>query len=155
MNLPRISSLRPGSKIILACAVFILLGVIGPALLLPRFIDLKTLKARMSAQVDAKLEGELQTDHLEWTWFPLPHLNLRNTRFISEETTLTTPMARVYPDWRALFRGQVRIGKVVLVDPKIEVKRFPDALSEPPDPELAGLKLEIRNGTLRIAATSQ
>ena len=109
----------------------------------------------MSAQVNARLEGDLQTDRLEWAWLPLPHLNLRNTRFTSEETTLIAPMAKVYPDWWSLFRGQVRIGKVLLVDAKIGVKRFPAALSEPPDPELAGLKLVIRNGTLQMAANKQ
>jgi len=109
----------------------------------------------MSTQVNARLEGKLQTDHLEWAWLPLPHLNLRNTRFASEETTLVAPTAKVYPDWWALFRGQVRIGKVVLVDADISVKRLPAALSEPPDPELSGLKVVIRNGTLHVAANSQ
>ena len=155
MKLPQISSLRIRTRIILSCAVFVLLGVLGPALLLPRFIDLEALKTRMSTQVNARLEGDLQTDRLEWTWLPLPHLNLRNTRFISEETALVAPLAKVYPDWWSLFRGQVRIGKVVLVDPEIRVKRFPAALSEPPDPELAGLKVVIRNGTLQVAANSQ
>ncbi len=155
MNLPRISSLRIRTRIILTCAVFGLLGVIGPVLLLPRFIDLDALKARMSAQVNARLEGALQTDRLEWAWLPLPHLNLRNTRFTSEETALVAPMARVYPDWWSLFRGQVRIGKVLLVSPEIRVKQFPTALSEAPDPELAGLKIVIRSGTLQVAANTQ
>ena len=143
------------TRIILAGAVFVLLGILGPVVLLPRFIDLEALKTRMSAQVNARLEGDLQTDRLEWAWLPLPHLNLRNTRFTSEETALVAPTAKVYPDWRALFRGQVRIGKVVLLDPRIRVERFPTALSEPPDPELAGLKVVIRNGTLQVAANSQ
>lgn len=155
MKLPPISSLRLRTKIILACGIFVLLGILGPALLLPRFIDLEALKTRMSAQVNARLEGDLHTDRLEWAWLPLPHLNLRNTRFSSEETGLVAPKAMVYPDWWALFRGQVRIGKVVLVDPAIRVSRFPTALSEPPDPELAGLKVVIRNGTLQVAANNQ
>ncbi|MCX5875075.1 MAG: AsmA-like C-terminal domain-containing protein [Deltaproteobacteria bacterium] len=155
MKLPLISKLRLRTKILLACAVFFLLAVVGPALLLPRLVDLETLKTRMSAQVNAKLEGDLQTDRLEWAWLPLPHLNLRNTRFTSEETGLVVPMAKVYPDWLALFRGQVRIGTVVLLNPEIRVSRFPTALSEPPDPELAGLKVVICNGTLQVAANNQ
>ena len=155
MNLPRISSLRTKSKVILACAVFLGLGLLVPALLLPRFIDLEALKTRMSTQVNARLEGDLRTDRLEWAWLPLPHLNLRNTRFVSEDSALIAPKAKVYPDWWALLRGQVRIGKVVLVDPEIRVSRFPTALSEPPDPELAGLKVVIRNGTLQVAANKQ
>ena len=154
MKLPRISNPRT-RRIILACAIIGLLGVLGPIVLLPRFIDLDALKARMSTQVNARLEGALQTDRLEWAWLPLPHLNLRNTRFTSEETTLTVPMAKVYPDWLALFRGQVRIGTVVLVKPDIRVKRLPTAISEPPDPELAGLKVVIRNGALQVAPDSQ
>ena len=155
MNFPRISSLRLRTRIIVACAVFGLVMTIGPALLLPRFVDLDALKSKMSAQVNAKLEGKLQTDRLEWAWLPLPHLNLRNTRFTSEETTLAVPLAKVYPDWLALFRGQVRIGTVVLVKPDILVKRLPTTISEPPDPELAGLKVVIRNGSLQIAPDSQ
>jgi len=155
MKLPQISSLRPRTKIILACAVFVMLSVVGPIVLLPRFIDLDALKTRMSAQVNAKLEGALQTERLEWAWLPLPHLNLRNTRFASEETSLAAPIAKIYPDWWSLFRGQVRIGKVILVSPSIRVKRLPAALSEPPDPELAGLKVVIRKGTLQVAANTQ
>ncbi len=155
MKLPRIFDLRIRTRIILACAVFGLLAILAPALLLPRFIDLEALKAQMSTQVNARLEGKLQTDRLEWAWLPLPHLNLRNTRFASEETTLVAPTAKVYPDWWSLFRGQVRIGKVVLVNPDISVKQLPTALSEPPDPELSGLKVVIRNGTLHVAANSQ
>jgi len=155
MKLPSISGPRLRTKIFLACGVFLLLGVLGPVVLLPRFIDLDTLKTRMSAQVNARLEGELHTGRLEWAWLPLPHLNLRDTRFTSEESSLAAPMAKVYPDWWGLFRGQVRIGKVVLVDPEMRVKRLPTALSEPPDPELAGLKVVIRNGTLQVAANSQ
>ncbi len=155
MKLPRISNPRLRNRIILACAIVGLLGVLGPIVLLPRFVDLDALKARMSTQVNARLEGALQTDRLEWAWLPLPHLNLRNTRFASEETALVAPMAKVYPDWWSLFRGKVRIGTVVLVNPEIRVKRFPTALSEPPDPELAGLKIVIRNGTLQVAANSQ
>jgi len=155
MKLLQISNLRIRTRIILACAIFGLLAILAPALLLPRFIDLDALKARMSAQVNARLEGKLQTDRMEWAWLPLPHLNLRNTRFTSEETALVAPMAKVYPDWWSLFRGQVRIGKVVLVDPDLSVKRLPATLSEPPDPELSGLKVVIRNGTLHVAANSQ
>ena len=156
MNLPRIiSSLRPGTKVILACAVFLVLGLLVPALLLPRFIDLEALQARMSTQVNVRLKGALQTDRLEWAWLPLPHLNLRNTRFTSEETALVVPLTKVYPDWGALFRGQVRIGKVLLERPEIRVKEFPTSLSEPPDPELAGLNVVIRNGTLQVAANTQ
>ncbi len=155
MKLPLISTLRLRTKIILACALFLLLAVVGPALILPRFVDLEALKTRMSAQVNARLEGDLQTDHLEWAWLPLPHLNLRNTRFTSEETGLVAPMAMVYPDWWSLIHGQVRIGKVILLDPEIRVSRFPTALSDPPDPELAGLKVVIRNGTVQVAANNQ
>ncbi|MFA6465695.1 MAG: hypothetical protein WCT30_08065, partial [Desulfurivibrionaceae bacterium] len=155
MKLPRISSLRLRSKIMLACAVFVLLGILAPALLLPRLIDLEALKTRMSAQVNARLDGHLQTGRLEWAWLLLPHMNLRDTHFTSEETILAAPMVKVYPDWWSLFRGKVRIGKVVLIDPVIRVKRFPAELSETPDPELAGLKVVIRNGTLQVAANSQ
>jgi len=155
MKLPKISNLRTRTKIILAGAVFLVLGLLVPALLLPRFIDLEALKLRMSTQVNARLEGDLHTDRLEWAWLPLPHLDLRNTRFVSEETGLVVPKAKVYPDWWALLRGQVRIGKVVLMDPEIRVSRFPTALSEPPDPELAGLQVVIRNGTLQVAANNQ
>ncbi|MFA6499950.1 MAG: AsmA family protein, partial [Desulfurivibrionaceae bacterium] len=122
MNLPRISNLRLRTRIILGCAIFGILGVLGPIVLLPHFVDLDALKTRISAQVAARLEGDLQTDRLEWAWLPLPHLNLRNTRFANEETALTVPMAKVYPDWWSLFRGQVRIGKVVLISPEIRVK---------------------------------
>lgn len=155
MKLPRISSLCLKTRIILACAVFVLFGVLGPALLLPRLIDLETLKAQMSAQVNARLEGDLQTDRLEWVWLPLPHLNLRNTRFTSEKSALAAPLAKVYPDWWALFRGRVRIGKVLLERPEIRVQEFPTSLSEPPDPELAGLNVVIRNGVLQVAANTQ
>lgn len=155
MNLPRISSLRIRTRIILACAIFLLLGILGPILLLPRFIDLDALKVRMSTQVNARLEGALQTDRLEWAWLPLPHLDLRNTRFAGEDTGLVAPMVKVYPDWWALFHGQVRIGTVVLINPEIRVKRFPASLAEPPDPELAGLKVVIRKGILQVDANSQ
>ena len=155
MKQPRLSNLSLKNKIILACAAFLLLGIITPALLIPRLIDLEALKTRMSTQVNARLEGDLHTDRLEWAWLPLPHLNLRNTRFASEETGLAVPMAKVYPDWGALFRGHIRIGKVLLENPEIRVNRFPAALSSPPDPELAGLKVVIRNGVLQVAANSQ
>ncbi|MDG4476768.1 AsmA family protein [Thiovibrio frasassiensis] len=155
MNLPKITNLRLRSRILLACAVFVLLGVITPALLLPHLIDLDALKAQMSNQVNAKLNGTLQTERLEWAWLPLPHLNLRNTRFTSEDSALVAPMVKVYPDWLSLFRGKARIGKIVLTNPEMRVSRFPATLSEPPDPELAGLKVVIRNGTLQVAANSQ
>ncbi|HIJ91412.1 MAG: AsmA-like C-terminal domain-containing protein [Desulfobulbaceae bacterium] len=155
MNLPRISNLRLRTRIILACAVFVLLGVIGPALLLEHLIDLEALKTRMCAQVNAKLEGDLQTDRLQWVWLPLPHLKLGNTRFTSEETALVVPMAKVYPDWASLWHGQIRIGKVLLLNPEIKIKRFPAALSESPDTELAGLNVVIRNGSLQVAANNQ
>ncbi|MHB8987732.1 MAG: hypothetical protein ACYC6S_03000 [Desulfobulbia bacterium] len=155
MNLSRIATLRLRTRIILACAVFLLAIGIGSSLLLPRLIDLDTLKARMSAQVNARLEGTLDTDRLEWAWLPLPHLNLYNTRFASADSSLAAPMAKVYPDWWSLFRGQVRIGKVLLVDPELHIKKFPASLSEPPDPALAGLNVVIRNGTLHVAANNQ
>lgn len=155
MNLLKISSLRRRTIIILACAVVGLAGFIGSALLLPRFIDLDTLKAQMSVKVNARLEGSLQTDRLEWSWLPLPHLTLRNTRFASEKTAFVVPLAKVYPDWWPLLRGQVRIGKVLLESPEIMVNGLSAALSEPPDPELAGLTVVIRNGTLQVAPNSQ
>ncbi|MCG2822418.1 MAG: AsmA family protein, partial [Desulfobulbaceae bacterium] len=155
MNLSRIATLRLRTRIILACAVFLLAAGIGSSLLLPRLIDLETLKARMSAQVNARLEGTLHTDRLEWTWLPLPHLNLYNTRFSSADSSLVAPMTKVYPDWWSLFRGQVRIGKVLLVNPELHVNKFPASLSDPPDPALAGLNVVIRNGTLHVAANSQ
>lgn len=155
MNLSRISSLRLRTRIILACAVFVALGVVGPVLLLPHFIDLDALKTRMSEQVNAKMEGTLHTERLEWAWLPLPHMNLRDTRFTSEETALTAPQIKVYPDWWALFRGQIRIGKILLVNPKVRVEKFPTLFSEPPKPELAGLKVVIRNGVLEVAPNTQ
>lgn len=155
MNLLKISSLRLRTKIILACAVVGLSGLIGSALLLPRLMDLDTIKAQMSVKVNARLEGSLQTDRLEWTWLPLPHLKLRNTRFISEKTAFVVPLVKVYPDWWSFFRGQVRIGKVLLESPEIMVNGLPAALSGPLDPELAGLKVVIHNGTLQVAPNSQ
>ncbi|OGQ87207.1 MAG: hypothetical protein A2512_09465 [Deltaproteobacteria bacterium RIFOXYD12_FULL_56_24] len=156
MNLPLIiSNLRLRTRIILACAIFVLIGVSAPALLLPHLVDLDRLKVRLSAQVNARLDGTLQTDRLEWVWLPLPHLNLRNTHFTSEGTVLAAPKAEVYPDWWAFFRGRVRIGKVQLDSPEIWVKRLPTSFAAPIDPELAGLNLVIRNGVLQVAENSQ
>ena len=109
MNPLPIPHLRSRARIAMVCAVFVLLGAIGTALLLPRLIDPDTLKARLSAQVNARLDGALHTDRLEWAWLPLPHLNLRNTSFTSEETALAASLTEVYPDWWALFQGKVRI----------------------------------------------
>ncbi|MBA3002956.1 MAG: AsmA family protein [Desulfurivibrio sp.] len=155
MNLPRISSLRLRTKVILSFVVIVLLGVVGPVLLLPHFIDLDALKERISDQVNARMVGTLQTERLEWVWLPLPHMNLRDTRFTSEDTALFAPEIKVYPDWWSLIRGQIRIGKVLLLSPKVRVERFPTLLSEPPDPELAGLKVVIRNGALEVAPNTQ
>ncbi|MFA7384296.1 MAG: AsmA family protein, partial [Desulfurivibrionaceae bacterium] len=156
MNLPSsISNLRLKTRIILACAFFVLTGVVGPALLLPHLVDLDRLKERLSAQVNARLDGTLQTDRLEWVWLPLPHLTLRNTHFTSEETVLVAPRAEVYPDWRAFFSGRIRIGKVLLDSPEILVKRFPASLATPIDHELAGLNVMIRNGVLQVAENNQ
>ena len=155
MNLLRITSLRLRTRIILSCAVVGLLGLIGSALLLPRLMELDTLKAQMTVKINARLEGSLQTDRLEWSWLPLPHLKLHNTRFTSAKTAFVVPLAKVYPDWWPLLRGQVRIGKILLESPEIMVNGLPASLSEPPDPELVGLKVVIRNGTLQVAPNSQ
>jgi hypothetical protein len=155
MNLPRISSLRLRTKLILAGSVLGLLLVVTPILLLPHFVSLDSFKARLSAQVNARLEGALQTDRLEWVWLPLPHLSLHNTRFSSEESALVAPRAEIYPDWWSLFHGRVRIGKVFLESPEIRLKQFPASLSAPPDPGLAGLNIVIRDGVLQVAENNQ
>ena len=156
MNLPPIiSNLRLRTRIILGCAIFVLAGVVTPALLLPHLVDLDRLKEQLSAQVNARLDGSLQTERLEWVWLPLPHLNLRNTHFTSEGTVLAAPRAEVYPDWRAFLHGRVRIGKVLLESPNIWIKRFPTSFAAPIEPELAGLNLVIRNGVLQVAENSQ
>lgn len=155
MNLLKFPSLSARAKIILAGALFGLLAVIATFFLLQRIMDPEALKARLSAQVNARLEGALQTERLEWVWLPTPHLNLHNTSFAGEQISLVVPLAKVSPDWRALFRGQVRIGNISLERPEIRVKEFPASLSEPPDPALVGLDLVIRNGVLLVDANRQ
>lgn len=144
--------MRNRTKYALFSGGFILLA--GLFLLLPHLLSLDRIREQIIQEVSASLASSVQVEEIHWAWLPLPHVSVRGGLLENQELKLTVPRAKVYPSWRSLFGGQIRISRVVLDSPDFLLKELTrisevNLLERIPD-----LDISVVNGSLHVAAPS-
>lgn len=134
----------------------VVLGLVCLVLLTPQLIEFDKIKSRVLKTVAKKVEGTLAVDHIQWDWFPVPHITLLDASYESDSLSLKLPRSMVYPDWWSFLRKDVEVGEVVLFKPELTVKHIPSSLPDPQTPlPLPRVSITVQNGALHLAENSR
>ncbi len=108
-------------KILLALTGALILLFFVATLLAPRFLDLESLKARVSDEICRTAECDIHYEDLSVSMWPTPRVKVTQGRFeFHERFTLTWHEMLVVPRFRSLLRGEVDLSKVLLDSPTFE-----------------------------------
>jgi hypothetical protein len=114
-------------------------GVV-PALLVivlflaPLLINLEPIKEKTVADISRAIGGRLETRHMDLYFFPRPCITIRTGSIsVPEAISGTFESLSIYPEITMLLRGKVRIARITLERPDMQ-------MSLPEDLEKMGLK---------------
>jgi len=126
-------------------SLFILLLAI--VLILPTFIDSSSLKKKIQVAVSQKNIGKIDYENAYLSIIPLPHLSIEKIKFSAHERLRAdVETLDVYPELLSLFRGQLRVSKVLLDTPELTA-----VLSdEPPEKNDSEKKISQKNLSQRL-----
>jgi len=144
---------------LIAAGVF--LGVLLLLTMLLLFVDLEPLKPRLEAAASSALGMEVSVGgRLGGGLSPGLHLTLKDVQIRNRGTdVILAEEARLGIDFLPLLRKEVRIGKIVLKNPRISIERDQEgqfnfektAEAREPLPALNLTQVTVENGTLRYA----
>jgi hypothetical protein len=141
-------------------------------LLLPYLINLDPLQEKILASISDKLGGQVQYQRLDLSFFPRPRVKILEGR-VSIPRTLTAAVTAltVYPEVIPLFKGKVRLSKLVIESPDVRLeggtgpkKRGTEREPSPPTPledevnavlafalkEFPGLTVDVKRGKAEL-----
>ncbi|MEI9477943.1 MAG: AsmA-like C-terminal domain-containing protein [Deltaproteobacteria bacterium] len=144
-------------------------------LLAPWIIDSEPVKKRMESFISQKIEGKIEFQRVELSFFPRPVAGMDQVR-ISIPGTLkgTIGALRIYPELMPLLKGEVRISKFQIEAPDVSLslpEKRGEERSAPPtlqtvqdkvasllsalESNVPGLRAEITKGSLELSEAGQ
>ncbi|MDY6853991.1 MAG: AsmA-like C-terminal domain-containing protein [Thermodesulfobacteriota bacterium] len=114
--------------------IFVLLFLGAIVFFAPFLIQIKPVRLNLTLKLSSIFNTEVELKEISWSWFPSPHIALRETEIINEEFNIKLSHTTVYPRWSVLLHGKPEIKKIELFDPKISIKtlRFPKKRKDTP-----------------------
>jgi hypothetical protein len=128
------TTLRKAARWMVGTILFALTLFVTGLLIVPIAVDLGFVKERIVGQVSKQVGGQVETEEIEVSFFPLPHGILRKARFsIPGVIAVNLDSLWVYPSLAPLLSGEVRFSKVRAIAPEVTL-----TLSEKSDPAADG-----------------
>lgn len=143
-------------KFLTGCTLLLAALLLG-LWLAPRLLCLDEVRDRMLNEVSIRLQAEVTVEQISWSWLPTPHLSLSSGSLKRPDLLeAALPHVDLYPDWMTLFRGRLRVHRLVLLQPELSWHQQTTACSTyqaayGPPLLIAGLPLdlvEVENGRL-------
>ena len=107
--------------------------VVGGALLLPRLIDSRLIRDKISAELQRKSQGRITFGKVAFLWFPRPHVVIESAELsFADKTQGSIRSVTIYPSIVYLFAGRVVVRRALLQAPKITI-RLPESSAKPFD----------------------
>ncbi len=168
-DLPGNGRMSRTKKIVLSLGIalgVVLVAVSALVLLLPRLIDLESVKAKTMAAISEKTGAVVRLDKVGLSYFPRLRVTISGVNAqLSDDAAVRAKSLSVYPSLLRLLSGKVQIAAVKIQSPVIAVrmdKKKPRD-EEDIDAKLAGLlgsiaagspglQVSVRDGVLNLAA---
>ena len=110
-----------GKKSIAVILVIVLI-VLGLDLAVTRFIDLTSVKTRITTELAARLQAEVAIDRIGLDVLPRPQLQLHGLRLVfADGTVLRVPLVSLSPSLKGLFVGRPEIVRISLEAPDVRL----------------------------------
>ncbi len=111
------------TRVWLTTILILLLLAAGSLFILPQFINTASVRQRIQAAITERIDGQLEFQAIELSYFPLPAIELHQvTLNIPEKVQGTIAVLRLAPAFAPLLRGEVRLARVELDSPRLELK---------------------------------
>lgn len=118
----------------------------------PKVIRFDIVQSEIVSRLSKELESDIQINDIRWHWLPLPHVSVRDAHIDNEHATIKVPRANFHPDWKSLFSIQLKLGKVELQKPSINLKTLKFIQEDKKDLPLPQTTIILRNGDLKLTA---
>jgi AsmA-like protein len=129
--------------LISALAAPVLISVLFGIFLLPRLLDSRLIREKISSRLVEKIAGSVTLGKVVLLWFPRPNLVIENAELTFDNTIQgSIRSARIYPSIFHLFTGRLVVRRALLEQPKIRI--FLPTISEKPF-DLDELEKQIRS----------
>jgi hypothetical protein len=118
-----------------ACVGIVILLLLTALLTVRLLANRDMVKSFVAAKAAQATGGTLDYNHLEIKFFPLPHLSVRAVHLRRPDAfDVTAQELSVYPRIRPLLRGRVRIRRLALAAPDINIPMGSNPLKAPDSP---------------------
>ncbi len=115
-------------------AILLLLLLAAAALfLLPQFINTGSIKQKIQAAITEQIDGQVDFQAIDLSYFPRPAIELRQVSLkIPDKVQGTIAALRLAPALYPLLRGELRLARIELDSPQLNLKRPEKKAAEPP-----------------------
>jgi hypothetical protein len=138
---------RPAIFLSIITAAVLVLGVCG-ALLLPRIVDSRMIKEKISAELAKRFAANLVIGKIELLWFPRPSVVIENTELSFDDSNRASIRAvNVYPSMIHLLIGRLVVSRALLIEPKLTL-RLLESATKPLD--LEALEEQVSSALARF-----
>lgn len=109
-------------RIVLGVA-FLTTLLVGFGLLLPYLSNWEPLKEKILSAASQRLNGDVNYQRLDFSYFPQPHVKIHQIRLhIPEKWDGVAKSVEVYPEWVALLRGKFQVRRIHVESPNVDVR---------------------------------
>jgi len=105
------------------------LGLVLIVFCAPYLVNLRFFSDKVEVKIRQAGALESSIGRLSWNWFPQPHVSVLSSRMGHAAGELRIGEMEVYPDMEALFKGDLQIGSLRIINPDIKVRSL-DALGD-------------------------
>ena len=138
----------------IAVILVIVLFLLGLDLAVKRFVDLASVKTRITAELTARLDAEVAIERIGLDVLPRPELEVHGLRLVfADGTVLGVPLAGLAPSLRGLLAGRPEIVRISLEAPDIRLaplQREPEADNQTAEAHYAELVLRAQSSLKTI-----
>ena len=133
-----------------ALTTIVLVIVLFGTLLVPRLIDSRLIRDKISSELLSKSHGSVIFGKIDFRWFPRPYLIIENAEASFDASTqVSIRSAEIYPSFFYLLTGRWVLRRALLLEPKLTM-RLPDSPAKAFD--LDELEKQIRSGLVRFTS---
>ena len=130
-------------RILLVCIGVILVLLLAVQLIVPKLINLESIKGKILASASEKVGGEVRCQEIELSLFPYPHVVIDQVSVsIPGKVTGSLDALGVYAKFLPLLRGKLQIAEVNLESPEFKVA-LPKKATKKSEKELPAPSLDI------------
>ena len=101
--------------------ILLILALLAVCLFVPYLVQTEQIKATLIERISKPVDAKTTVEKIKWRWLPLPHVTLYNSHILNHDFELIIPKTRIYPNWVALFKKNVKIGRIYLKKPEVSI----------------------------------